>query len=250
LKVIPGEQCLYWQHCEEGRGCRLEERLFRAQWITGGGGVNWSAIWVAIERPTIYSVAVLLATVGAGFFVVTPIVEAMYRLREGHSRRKALPWLPPLFGNLERLLYFLALVAGKWEFIVFWLTLKVGQKVLVRWQGPNQDKPELKSFEIYLAGSMLSLIGAVVGYALLKLVLGRHYLDTLLLTAGFFVGGLWVKCRLLRKRPEVLLPSWVAGRVFETLAGCEEVCVSPNNDEAIYIKLDGLQYLHLTRPKE
>jgi len=166
-----------------------------------------------IEFCVVYILGFLAVTVGVRG-LVSPIVEKMYDLRDGKDRLILMRWLPPLFGSLESLLYLLAFIAGHAEFVVFWLTLKVGQKVIVRWQGQSRNEP--KGLEIYLVGSMLSLLGSIAVYGLVSGCvswLGRNVHDAIthpeiaVAFALFAIGGAvyvkgWlatetcVKCRM------------------------------------------------------
>ena len=82
-------------------------------------------------------------------------------------------WPPVVLGALEGILYVIALVTGKLEFIGFWVVVKTAGG-WVRWSGSSkQDQAALnearRRFYGFLVGNALTIIVALLTFATLKL---------------------------------------------------------------------------------
>lgn len=113
-----------------------------------------------------------------GHVVVSRVVGKMWdwlpinKQDRNRLRPKELTWHAGVVGMLERALYVTALVMGQGSFIGIWLALKVAGQ----WKGwtatGNEDKdgggPSGRAvYNIFLIGTALSLLYAVVGYGLI-----------------------------------------------------------------------------------
>lgn len=91
------------------------------------------------------------------------------RPKESDKKTHRQPLLTFLVGYVERLMYALAICIGAWQWIGFW----IGVKVAIRWR--NKDsQPDGSSDNIWLLGTSLSLLcsyvcaGLALGHLIIK----------------------------------------------------------------------------------
>jgi hypothetical protein len=77
-----------------------------------------------------------------------------------HRRKERLrdPLLTFLVGTVERILYTLALYLGAWQWVGFW----VGIKVAIRWRSKS-DSAYGSSDNIWIIGTVLSILSSFLG---------------------------------------------------------------------------------------
>jgi hypothetical protein len=111
-----------------------------------------------------------------GHLATQATVNLMYKKLPG-SPDERVPWMPPIIGFLERILYTAAWVANKEPFVAVWLAFKG----VAQWTGWNEgrevgqgaDKKKIPGraiFNIFLIGNALSLLFAVTGGEIVNLL--------------------------------------------------------------------------------
>jgi hypothetical protein len=120
-------------------------------------------------------VGIVLISAVLGHFSIYWAMRGIYKLFDITIKREASPtdlWPPAILGIVEGLLYVIALVMVKPEFIGFWVAIKTAGG-WVAWSGSSEDAEgenrARRRFYAFLIGNAVMLMGATTTYGLLKL---------------------------------------------------------------------------------
>lgn len=118
-------------------------------------------------------VGIVLISVVPSHFLIYWALSCIHRLFGIDASKDKNRWPPVILGTLEGILYLIALVTAKADFIGFWVVVKTAGG-WVRWSGsPTQDQDALdearRRFYGFLVGNALTIIAALVIFGTLKL---------------------------------------------------------------------------------
>jgi hypothetical protein len=126
-----------------------------------------------------------------GHWFIKLVVDKMH-MEEVYKEEKGLIWQASAVGFVERTLYTASWNVGKPEFIAVWLALKVASQ-WGRWSNGGKGVPGRSIFNVFLVGSGLSILYAVVGAMIIKWLRDGNLWVTLIVSL-ILIGGCSALC--------------------------------------------------------
>jgi len=140
----------------------------------------FSFVFFGNLKPWIQLISIIMLMMMISHLVIhffMHIVRRLFDLTEEDEYKKINQWPPILVGFCESILYPVAFIIGKPEFIGIWLAIKVAGS-WDKWKGEKRESRN--QFQKFLIGNALSIIFGFLTYALIKIfIVGESALDVM-----------------------------------------------------------------------